>query len=127
MLPAYAQTFGMTLGEDETGAPLILLPFAEELLGRPGFLHGGAIAGLLEVAARAALDHALARAGIAATVAPLTITVDYRRGGRDRRSHAAGTVTRLGTRIANIAATAWQDDRASPIATAQATYRLIRS
>ena len=45
-LPPYAATLGARLERDETGAPLLVLPFGEPVLGRPGFLHGGAIAGL---------------------------------------------------------------------------------
>ena len=33
------------------GELLYRMPFGDKVLGRPGFLHGGAIAGLLEFAA----------------------------------------------------------------------------
>ncbi|HEU0043867.1 MAG TPA: PaaI family thioesterase, partial [Sphingomonas sp.] len=35
-------------------------------------------------------------------------------------------VTRLGTRIANVEAVAWQDDRAKPIASARMNYLIVR-
>jgi uncharacterized protein (TIGR00369 family) len=121
-LSPYAQSLGMTLAEED-GRPIVVMSFADAVLGRPGFLHGGAIAGLLEVAARVALDAALAGSGASA---PITVTTDYRRGGRDAPTRARGRVTRLGTRVASVEAIAWQDDADRPIATAQATYRLTR-
>src|SRR3546814_3100122 len=39
------------------------MPFSDDVLGRPGFLHGGAIGGLLEMAAIVALHAALESEG----------------------------------------------------------------
>lgn len=113
----YADLLAVAVERDEHGAPVLLLPFADHVVGRPGFLHGGAIAGLLEQAALAALRHALG--DVDAAVETTTITVDFQRGGRPRDTRAAGTVTRLGTRVANVEAIAWQDDRERPIASAR--------
>lgn len=123
-LPPYARLLGVTLEQDESDAPVLLMPFGDEVVGRPGFLHGGAIAGLLELAALAALSHALGDGG--GRIKPLTQTVDYRRNGRAHPTRAAGTVTRLGGRIANVDATAWQNDRERPIAAARMTFLLER-
>ncbi len=128
VLPPYAALLGLTLASDEDGdgdgAPVLTMPFGDDVLGRPGFLHGGAIAGLLEMAALAALRRALGDDGTG--IAPLTLTTDYRRGGRDAPTRAAGTVTRLGARIAHVEAAAWQDDRSRPIATARTSWLLAR-
>lgn len=124
-LPPYAELLGATLEFGEDGAPLIVMPFGEDVVGRPGFLQGGAISGLLEVAAIAALRHALAEEG-GARVKPINVTVDFMRGGRDHVTRAAGTITRLGTRVANVEAVAWQDDRARPIAAARMNYLIER-
>ena len=123
-LPPYARLLGLTVERNKGGAPVLLMPFGDEVVGRPGFLHGGAIAGLLELAAVAALRHALGDGG--GRTKPLTQTIDYRRNGRDHPTRAAGVVTRLGGRIANVDATAWQDDRERPIATARMTYLFER-
>jgi uncharacterized protein (TIGR00369 family) len=123
-LPPYAALLGMTIAADGNAPPVLTMPFADGVLGRPGFLHGGAIAGLLELAAIAALRHALGDE--AADIHPLTITVDYRRGGRDAATAACGIVTRLGTRVAHVEASAWQDDPMRPIATARTNWRLER-
>jgi uncharacterized protein (TIGR00369 family) len=126
-LPPYAALIGATLEHDEGGAPVLVMPFGDDVLGRPGFLHGGAIAGLMEVAAIAGLHHALTATGDGgARVDPITTTVDFLRGGRDGPTRAAGVVTRLGRRIANVEASAWQDDRARPIAAARMTYLIGR-
>jgi acyl-coenzyme A thioesterase PaaI-like protein len=50
-LPPYARALDMTVVDDIDGAPVIAMPFADRVQGRPGFLHGGAISGLLEIAA----------------------------------------------------------------------------
>jgi uncharacterized protein (TIGR00369 family) len=119
-LPPYAEVLGITV-EPGDEAPTLVMPFAPDVLGRPGFLHGGAIAGLLEMAAIAALDQAL---GGAARIKPITVTVDFMRGGRDKPTQAVGKVTRLGTRVANVEAVATQDDR--PIASARMNYLIDR-
>ena len=124
MLPPYAELLGVSVERDADGAPVLLLPFADHVVGRPGFLHGGAIAGLLEVAALAALRHALGDETV--RIKPITVTVDYQRGGRNQATHAAAHVTRLGTRVANVEATAWQDDRDRPIASARLNCLLQR-
>jgi len=123
-LPPYATMLGATL-EMVDDLPELVMPFADVVVGRPGFLHGGAISGLLEVAAIAALQHALAAEG-GGRIKPINVTVDFMRGGRPRETRAAGIVTRLGTRVANVEATAWQDDRTKPIAAARMNYLIVR-
>ncbi|SFP92814.1 PaaI family thioesterase [Sphingomonas rubra] len=130
-LPPYATLLGVTPEFDEHGAPVLLLPFGDHVVGRPGFLHGGAIAGLLELAALAALRHALAAEGAGEDggevgIKPVTFTTDFQRGGRDKDTRAAGAVTRLGTRVANVEAVAWQDDRTRPVASARMNCLLQR-
>ncbi|MET0245533.1 MAG: PaaI family thioesterase [Sphingomonas sp.] len=123
-LPPYADALGITMASVD-GMPVLTLPFADTVIGRPGFLHGGAIGGLLEVAAIAALHQALEAEG-GGRIKPVNVTVDYMRGGREKATHARGTVTRLGNRVANVEATAWQDDPARPIAAARMNYLIVR-
>lgn len=124
ILPPYARLLGVTV-EMVGDVPEIVMPFGQHVVGRPGYLQGGAIAGLLEVAAVAALRHALAGES-GPRVKPVNATVDFIRGGRDRTTRAAGTITRLSTRIATVAAIEWQDDRARPIASARLNYLIER-
>ena len=124
-LPPYARLLGITKTRDDAGGLLFAMPFADVVLGRPGYLHGGAIAGLLEFAALGALYEALGtREGV--TVKPINVTVQYMRGGTNHDTFAAATVTRLGNRIANVEAHAWQQDRDKPIASAQMNVLIRR-
>ncbi|WP_439487163.1 hotdog domain-containing protein, partial [Blastomonas fulva] len=57
---------------------------------------------------------------------PINITVDYMRGGREKDTRAVGIVTRVGTRIANVEAFAWQDERDKVIAAARMNILIVR-
>ena len=120
-LPPYARLLNLS-AEERDGALRFLMPFDEDVVGRPGFLHGGAIAGLLEFAAFTALDRAL---GDRVTrKKPITVTVDYMRGGTPQDTFAEAVVERLGNRIANVEAFAWQGNRDKPIASARINFLL---
>lgn len=102
------------------------MPFHADVVGRPGYLHGGAIAGLLEFAAFDRLRRAVGNDAVA--LKPVTVTIDYLRGAGQSRgaTHADAVIARLGNRIANVDATAWQSERSKPIATARITFLLER-
>jgi uncharacterized protein (TIGR00369 family) len=102
----------------------VTMPFADGLLGRPGFLHGGAISGLLENTAWVAVLSALPDN---AKIKPISVTVDFLRGGTMAETHAEAQIVRLGRRIANVIVTAWQDDRNKPIATANMKMMIERA
>ena len=123
ILPPYADLLGLSADtEDRT---ILVMPFGNHVIGRPGFLHGGAIGGLLEMAAIVALQYQLEEEG-GGRIKPINVTVDYMRGGREKPTYAQGIVTRLGNRVANVEANAWQDDRAKPIAAARMNYLIVR-
>ena len=122
LLP-YADFLGIRIDgvPDGDGAPLLAMPFSEGLVGGPGRLHGGAIAGLLEIAAIAAIDATLEDEGqnARAIFKPITVTVDFMRPGLLVDSFAKGEVVRIGNRVANVSVEAWQDDPKRPIAVAR--------
>ena len=120
----YAELLGLVEEPGET-APTLVMGFGMHVVGRPGFLHGGAIGGLLEMAAVAALKQALEAEG-GGRIKPISLTVDYMRGGRDKPTRARGAVTRLGKRVANVEAIAWQDEPDRPIASARMNYLIVR-
>jgi uncharacterized protein (TIGR00369 family) len=122
ILPPYAELLGLSI-EPGALAPTFVMPFAHDVVGRPGFLHGGALAGLLEMAAIGALKQAL---DSEARIKPINVTVDYMRGGRDKVTRARGHITRLGNRIANVEVTAWQDEPGKPIAAARMNFLIQR-
>ena len=126
-LPPYARLLDLRFVEDDEGDPHVVMPFGDDVVGRPGYLHGGAIAGLLEFAAFTALTRALGDQ--TASMKPVTITVDYMRGGVAALgdTFAAARIERLGKRIANVEAFAWQQDSAKPIAAARINFLLRRA
>jgi len=117
-LTPYARSLGITVHDEEHGAPVLMFDFGGEVEGRPGHLHGGATSGLLETAAYAILRNELARLGRKHRLKPINITVQFLSAGKQRTTYAKGRITKLGRRNANIAVEAWQDDRDRPIATA---------
>ena len=123
-LTPYADLLQLRVEDDGIAAPRIVMPFHDDVVGRPMYLHGGAIAGLLEFAAFAAL---VRETGMAPEqLKPITVTIDYLVGGRMKDTFAVGTIERLGSNIANVEAVAWQTDRATPIASARINFLLER-
>ncbi len=118
-LPPYADALGIDIDHDEDGQPVLFVDFNERVMGRPGFLHGGALSGLMEMAAIAALRAELDRRGERMKLKPVNVQVEFMRGGIEQRTFAMGQVTRAGRRVALVNAEAWQDDRTKPIALAQ--------
>src|SRR5438874_1458231 len=80
-LPPYAALLKLATEVDPNGgSPLFVMPGHDGVLGRPGFLHGGAIGGLCEFAAYGSLRAALSDDTV--RMKPITVTVDYLRGGK---------------------------------------------
>lgn len=115
-LPPYARAMGMRIDGQLDGAPLLAMDQSDRATGRPGYLHGGAIAGLLEIAAIMALHAELAEEDAKVGIKPVNISVEYLRGGLTVETFARGEVIRAGRRIANVRAEAWQSDRTKPLA-----------
>ena len=124
-LPPYARLLQLTATERD-GVQTFVMPFHAGVVGRPGFLHGGAIAGLLEFAAFEALAAAIGDDSV--VMKPITVTIDYMRGGSEALgdTFAEATIERLGNRISNVESVAWQADRSKPIAAAQINFLLER-
>ena len=122
-LPPYGHLLQLRTDEAEDGSVTFTMPFHDDVVGRPEYLHGGAIAGLLEFAAYSTLMRA---AGEGVVLKPITVTVNYMLGGRALDTFAGAVVERLGRSVANVEAFAWQTDRARPIATARINFLLDR-
>lgn len=123
-LPPYAERLQAVL-ELEQGRHRVIMAAGPHVTGRPGFLHGGAISGLLELAAFVALYEAIGEPGTV-RVKPINVTIDFRKGGMLTKTIARGDVIRLGTRIANVEATAWQPESKKPIAVARMNFLIGR-
>lgn len=123
----YAEMLGLRFRT--TGENVVLtMPYAKDLIGspQPPRLHGGTVAGLMEIASIAQLLHALREEDTVPVVKPIDVTVDYLRAGQPRDTKARAVIVRMGRRIANVRVEAWQDDEAKPIAGARMNVMLVR-
>jgi len=116
----YAQWMGIA-PEITTGEFLTRMRYQPRNIGNPSVpaLHGGTIGALLEMAA---VLHLLWDSESIALPKIVNITVDYLRPGRPLDTLAKTTVTRQGRRVVNAEVSAWQEDRAKPVASAQVHF-----
>lgn len=123
----YAEMIGAR--RTDGNEPILTVNWRAEMEGRPGFFHGGVIAGLLEMACYEALHEVLRQEfpdGPLPSFKPINVSVDYLRGGVMTDMHALAQIVRIGKRVANATATCWQADRSTPIATARMHVLLDR-
>ena len=118
----YAQLIGVecTRQGDEL---LFCLPANKDNIGNPLLpaIHGGVIAGFMELAAAL---HLLIFTGTPGVPKIIDFSLDYLRAGQFRDTWARCQVCRQGRRVANVAVTAWQSTEAEPIATARAHFKI---
>ena len=110
----YVQRMGVRF--DDHGDELTaILPYHEWLIGNPLIpaLHGGAIGAFMEITASAGL---LAFTDLAGLPKPIDVAVDYLRPGKPQDVYARASISRQGSRVANVRVDAWQERRAAPIA-----------
>jgi uncharacterized protein (TIGR00369 family) len=93
----------------------LILPYSEHLVGNPLLpaLHGGVVGALMELTAITQLAIASKSEKFAKTI---DIGVDYLRSGKPIDTYARARVVKVGRRIANVQAEAWQNERSQPIA-----------
>lgn len=93
----------------------LIMPFSEHLIGNPLLpaLHGGVVGALMELTALTQLAIASKSEAFPKTI---DINVDYLRSGRPVDTFARARVIKIGRRIANVQAEAWQAERGQPIA-----------
>jgi len=93
----------------------LVLPYSEHLVGNPLLpaLHGGVVGALMELTAITQLAIASKSERFAKTI---DIGVDYLRSGKPVDTYARARVIKIGRRIANVQAEAWQNERSQPIA-----------
>jgi uncharacterized protein (TIGR00369 family) len=119
----YAQFLGLraSLAGDEM---TLILPYSEHLIGNPlvPAIHGGVLGALLEITALAQLSIAQ---GLARRPRPIDVAIDYLRSGRPVETYARAKVRRLGRRVANVQAEAWQEARERPIASLHGHFHLV--
>ena len=121
----YAAFLGIRFERDDDEVRLTMA-YGDHLIGAPGRLHGGTVAGLLELAGIAAAIVSLPADEALPRLRPVTVTVEFLRAGLPRDVVAAAAITRLGRRIINVRSTAWQYERARPIAAANLNLMVDR-
>ena len=119
----YQRYLGISVAETDDGV-IATLPSDEKLIGNPMLpaLHGGVIGAFLETTAIFQLLWAGQTLHVPKTI---TITIDYMRSAAPVATFGRATITKLGSRVANVRATAWQADPEKPVAAANANF-LIR-
>ena len=102
---------------------LFKLPANKDNIGNPLLpaIHGGVIAGFMELAAAL---HLLVFTGSPGVPKIIDFSLDYLRAGQFRDTYAKCQVCRQGRRVANVAITAWQSTEAEAIATARAHFKI---
>ena len=115
LLPAYSRELGIFVDRFDGMVPVLGCDFSETTLGRAGFWHGGALSGLLDMAAVSAVRASLGISG--GQLKLVNITVQFLRGAGTARTFAKAKIVRAGRRLVNVTAEAWQEERL--LATAQ--------
>lgn len=102
---------------------LFCLPASQDNIGNPLLpaIHGGVIAGFMELSAALYL---LIFSESAAIPKIIDFSIDYLRAGHYRDTYARCQLWRQGRRVTNVAITAWQGEADEPIATARAHFKI---
>ncbi len=118
----YSKFMGISV-EESDGRLITTMAFDNKLIGntRLPALHGGTLAALLELAALFQISYDVETEAMPKVI---TITIDYMRSGAAQLTYARAEATRVGRRVANLRAQAWQDDPAKPIAAANVNFLL---
>lgn len=97
------------------------LPFQDQNIGNAALpaLHGGVIGSFLELTAMAQV---YLLTDVAEMPKTIDLTVDYLRSAGASDLFARASIKKLGRRIANVHAEAWQAERAKPVASLHAHF-----
>ncbi len=118
----YARFLGIAVERSPSGL-VFVLPFREDLVGNANLpaIHGGVIGAFLELTAILQLidDNESAR-----VARPINFGVDYLRSAGPRETRARAEIVKLGRRVANVRALAWQQDERKPVAAGNGKFLL---
>lgn len=109
----YTALLGIVVSEDGNDGDVLRMPFSPNVEGQYGFVHGGAIAGMLEAAAYRCLYR---HVDPTAAIRPVTMNIDYLRAARIADSFATGTIKFRSKRTIIVESRAWQADPQKSVA-----------
>lgn len=118
----FARFLGLGIvDEDETRR--YVMPYRDTHIGNAAkpALHGGTVAGLLEIAMQ--LETLISQTQ-PRLPDPVDFTIDYWRSAGPADCHVVARVIRVGRAIAQVQAECWQADRARPVAFARGDFVL---
>jgi uncharacterized protein (TIGR00369 family) len=122
----FSQALGLTLDEISYGRAVISMPYNEALVGDPTsrVMHGGAVSALMDSCGGAAVVCHPESGGATATI---DLRIDYMRGATPGQSITAEAICYHVTRsVAFVRATAFDDDRNRPVASATGAFTFER-
>jgi uncharacterized protein (TIGR00369 family) len=119
----YAGFLGIAVDADTDGARIYRMPYRADLIGnsRKPALHGGTVAGLLELSMQLEVLIAETQARLPY---PVDFSIDYWRSAGPKDCLCRCRLIRSGRRMAQVQAECWQDDAERPIAFARADFLL---
>lgn len=118
----YAGFIGFSIEQAESGRVYVLQE-RDSNIGNPILpaIHGGVIGGFMELAAGL---HLLLEQPVLKFPKIVDFSLDYLRAGKKQVTYAECTITRQGSRVANVEIKAWQSSPDMPIALARAHFLL---
>lgn len=123
----HARALGMVLSDIGAGTATIEMPYDENLVGDPktGVIHGGAISAIMDTCCGAAvMSHPSAPGG----TATIDLRIDYMRGATPGQTIVTTALCHHITRnVAFVRATAYDDDRDRPVATATGSFTVEKA
>lgn len=116
----YARFLGISASADG-GVLTARLASSDRIIGNPALpaIHGGVVGAFLETVSILQLLWTSESIGIPKTI---TITIDFLRSAGPHETFARAEVTKLGSRVANVRAFAWQGDPAKPVTSANGNF-----
>ncbi len=118
----HANALGMQLAEISDGTAVIVMPYAEKLIGDPktGVIHGGAVSAVMDTCCGAAvMSHPSAPGG----TATIDLRIDYMRAATPGQTiTTTATCYHITRNVAFVRATAVDEDFDNPVATASGSF-----
>lgn len=118
----HSNELGMVVADISEGSATITMPYDTKLIGDPktGVVHGGAVSALMDTCCGAAvMSHPTAPGG----TATIDLRIDYMRAATPGQAISTTAICHHITRnVAFVRATAYDDDRETPVATASGAF-----